>query len=83
MRLYEPIIVINEAAIHHICVTARKSGPGGLGSRRIRAPSGSNKCRANGKTAKERGSKNYYERNVMSLSLFIDFVERSNFNGRC
>ena len=64
MRLYEPIIVINEAAIHHICVTARKSGPGGPGSRRIRAPSGSNKCRANGKTAKERGFKNYYERNV-------------------
>ena len=31
MRHYEPIIVINEAAIHHICVTARKSGPGGLG----------------------------------------------------
>ncbi len=27
MRHYEPIIVINEAAIHHIRVTAHKSGP--------------------------------------------------------
>ena len=38
MRHYEPIIVINEAAIHHICVTARKSGPGvsGLGGSELR-----------------------------------------------
>ena len=54
MRHYEPLIGINEAHIHHIRVTAHKSGPRGPGgTRRIRAPSGSNKCRANGKTAKE------------------------------
>ena len=29
MRHYEPIIEINEAAIHHICVAAHKSGPRG------------------------------------------------------
>ena len=54
MRHYEPLIGINEAHIHHIRVRAHKSGPRGPGdTRRIRAPSGSNKCRANGKTAKE------------------------------
>ena len=87
MRYYEPLIGINEAGIHHF--VSQSQTPWADGSRRIRAPSGSNLCRVIGKTAQKKGRVvASYEWIILQQCrkqkpLFIDTTNvkrRANFN---